>query len=249
MAGKPIHGFKECRKCGAVKPATFEYFNKKLNGLTPRCKLCLQDEKRKAWARDADAINAKRRADRDDETRARDRARYASNPTRKRANVSAWREANPEKRKEIDQRHYQKNAEKKRRQAMEWSARNPERKRANIRNWHNRTRRNDPQYRLRAAVSAYVYFCLRSNKQGKKVEDVLGYTMPELRAHLERQFQRGMTWENYGDWHVDHIVPVSSFNFTAADDPDFRACWALTNLRPLWAKDNIAKSARRLFLV
>ena len=51
-----------------------------------------------------------------------------------------------------------------------------------------------------------------------------------------------MNWDNYGEWHVDHIIPKSSFNFSSKHDKEFKECWALDNLQPLWAEDNIAKS-------
>ena len=53
-----------------------------------------------------------------------------------------------------------------------------------------------------------------------------------------------MTWDNYGEWHVDHIRPIS--NFTLIDDPEFKECWALSNLQPLWSIDNFSKSPRYL---
>jgi hypothetical protein len=59
-----------------------------------------------------------------------------------------------------------------------------------------------------------------------------------------------MTWENQGTvWHVDHIVPVASFKIDSVDCPDFHACWAMTNLRPLWAEDNLLKRAQRFLLL
>jgi hypothetical protein len=53
-----------------------------------------------------------------------------------------------------------------------------------------------------------------------------------------------MTWDNYGvfGWHIDHVRPKASFNFTSPDDEEFKQCWALENLQPLWWKDNITKS-------
>jgi hypothetical protein len=51
-----------------------------------------------------------------------------------------------------------------------------------------------------------------------------------------------MSWENYGKWHIDHRIPIDAFNFTCPEDIDFTQCWALRNLRPLWAVDNIKKS-------
>jgi len=54
----------------------------------------------------------------------------------------------------------------------------------------------------------------------------------------------GMGWHNMSEWHIDHIMPLASFNFTGLDDPAVREAWALSNLRPLWAADNIRKGAR-----
>jgi hypothetical protein len=50
-----------------------------------------------------------------------------------------------------------------------------------------------------------------------------------------------MTWDNYGQWHIDHIKPVALFEFDSTDDPGFRDCWTLDNLQPLWALDNLRK--------
>lgn len=81
----------------------------------------------------------------------------------------------------------------------------------------------------------------------------LPYSYSQLRAHLERQFQCGMSWENYGsEWHVDHVLPVASFTVDANDPancPEFQACWALPNLQPLWKAENQSKSAKRLYLI
>lgn len=110
--------------------------------------------------------------------------------------------------------------------------------------------RSDPAFRLQMSVSTLVRRSLRQNKAGRRWESLVGYTVDHLRAHLERQFRKGMTWENYGSvWHVDHIIPRASFTFDSAEHPDFLACWALTNLRPLWAKDNFDKRAKRLHLL
>jgi Uri superfamily endonuclease len=78
---------------------------------------------------------------------------------------------------------------------------------------------------------------------------LLEFTVEELMRHLQRQFLPGMNWENYGRWHVDHILPLASFNYQSAADPEFKVAWALTNLRPMWARENISKGAKRLHLV
>lgn len=71
--------------------------------------------------------------------------------------------------------------------------------------------------------------------------ELVGCSADDLRAHLERQFTDGMTWGNYGDWHVDHVRPCSSFELT--DPAQQRECFHWSNLQPLWAPDNLSKGS------
>ena len=104
--------------------------------------------------------------------------------------------------------------------------------------------------KLHIRMSNGVRQCLRSNKRrGSRWLDLVGYSLEELRTHIERQFLPRMGWHNMHKWHVDHILPVSSFKFQSADDPEFKAAWALTNLRPVWAAENLRKNARREHLL
>jgi len=66
--------------------------------------------------------------------------------------------------------------------------------------------------------------------------------MPELRLHLERQFKDGISWDNYGEWHIDHIRPCAKFDLSKPEEQ--RACFHYTNLQPLWEKENVSKGAR-----
>jgi hypothetical protein len=81
-------------------------------------------------------------------------------------------------------------------------------------------------------------------KKNNRTFSLLGYTKYELKAHLESQFTEGMSWDNMHLWHIDHIRPVASFDFDSTDHPEFKECWALKNLQPLWAKDNMSKAAK-----
>jgi len=100
----------------------------------------------------------------------------------------------------------------------------------------------DPSFRLRKAMSVAIRSSLRDEKAGRTWESLVGYTVDDLRAHLEGRFVAGMTWENYGEWHIDHIIPQSAFSFSSPSDPQFAKCWALANLQPLWGPENIRKS-------
>lgn len=99
----------------------------------------------------------------------------------------------------------------------------------------------NPSLRLRHNVSARIWAALKGRTKGL-IFSRLPYGADELRDHLERQFSNGMTWENYGKWHVDHIVPCAAFDLT--DHEQFGRCWALSNFQPLWASDNCRKGAR-----
>jgi len=81
------------------------------------------------------------------------------------------------------------------------------------------------------------YLSRLNKKKDGKAENILGYTPKELKKHLESQFYEGMSWKNYGDWHVDHIRPVSTF---PKDTPP-EVVNSLDNLQPLWAAENISK--------
>lgn len=77
---------------------------------------------------------------------------------------------------------------------------------------------------------------------------MLGYTASELRAHIERQFTKGMSWDLVGPYiHIDHIRPVADFVRNGITDA--KVVHALANLRPMWADENRAKRDKIEFLI
>jgi len=110
-------------------------------------------------------------------------------------------------------------------------------------------KRQSPEGLLNSRMTCAVRRALRGGKNGRPWERLVGYTAEELRRHIERQFLPGMTWADAGKFHIDHIRPLASFHFDSAEHPDFRAAWALTNLRPMWAADNISKGAKLTLLL
>ena len=83
---------------------------------------------------------------------------------------------------------------------------------------------------------------LNGIKESKSWESLVNYKLEDLKEHLEKQFKDGMSWDNYGEWHIDHIIPVSNFIIESVESEEFKKCWELNNLQPLWADENIKKS-------
>lgn len=115
--------------------------------------------------------------------------------------------------------------------------------------------RNDPEFNLkerlrrqvrkaakRDGVSELIRQAIKRNGNSSRVEELLGYSIVDLRNHLEAMFVKDMTWDNMGDWHIDHIIPQKAFDLT--DDNEWQSCWSLSNLQPLWAKDNLSKGSQ-----
>ncbi|MBY5585311.1 hypothetical protein [Rhizobium leguminosarum] len=107
----------------------------------------------------------------------------------------------------------------------------------------------DPGKNLHHRMSQLIRVGLKSGKAGRSWLSMVPYDVEQLEKHLERQFLPGMTWANMGEWHIDHRKPRSSFKFSSPTDDDFVACWAITNLQPLWASDNIKKSNKLTLLL
>ncbi len=100
------------------------------------------------------------------------------------------------------------------------------------------------QYRLSRSIRSNMNQSIRKgSKDGRSWQNLVGYDLDELMVHLEAQFTDGMSWDTYGKygWWIDHIKPITAFTYTTPDDPDFKECWALDNLQPLWYAENISK--------
>lgn len=111
----------------------------------------------------------------------------------------------------------------------------------------------DPESRLKSAITNAIYTRV-AKSSGLRVRNpliYLDYTMEDLRFHLESLFSNWMNWDNWGiyngktrTWQIDHKIPQSQFPYKDLDDPNFRQCWALSNLRPLETIDNLRKRDR-----
>ena len=207
---------KTCNKCGNEYPATTEYFYAKKTG------------KHGLSARCHECIREMQR-----------HYNIAAKGQAKR-----WRAENREHRTQLRREWRAANQERDSQYQKAYRAANPEK----IQAWRRKAydkRRANPSLKLSDRMKNAIGKSLRGGKAGRSWESIVGYTVDDLKTHLESQFTKGMTWDNYGSkWHIDHIRPISDFNFASAEDPEFLECWSLWNLQPLLSNRNLQKGAK-----
>lgn len=224
---------KKCSKCGRFLPATTEFFGrnpKGRNGLDARCKDCEKVHQKAYWhdyyeAHKTQLLVARRAWSEDhaEEMNAADRAYRAAHKKEKAATARAYYEA-----------HLSAGM-------MTWQQVQAHRERYNE---YCRLRRQASP-KLRIAQS--IYRGIGGGLSGRQIlhtwEAQVGYTLDDLKRHLESLFQPGMAFANYGrgGWELDHVKPLSMFDYSSVNDPQFKECWALSNLQPLWVTDNRRK--------
>jgi hypothetical protein len=157
-----------------------------------------------------------------------------------------WREKNKEKLSEYHKEWSEKNREHLREYHAKWREENREPLNEYKRIYEKTKKDSDPSYRLASYTRTAIYTCLKERNINKynNTFDLLPYTLEQLINHLEGKFQEGMTWNNYGQWHLDHIKPMSSFVFKNPEDKEFQECWSLGNLQPLWGQENLSKGSK-----
>lgn len=99
----------------------------------------------------------------------------------------------------------------------------------------------DVGFRLLQRIRGSISAVLKGRVKDSSALKLIGCTLPEFKAHLEKQFKTDMSWSNYGKWHVDHIRPCASFDFN--DPVSLSQCFHYTNLQPMWKLDNIKKNS------
>jgi len=108
--------------------------------------------------------------------------------------------------------------------------------------YHRNRRLIDPTYKLVTNLRTRIYLALKNDYKSKTSKQLLGCTIAYLKQHLASQFTKGMDWDNYGKWHVDHIKPCALFDLSKPSEQ--LKCFHYTNLQPLWADDNLKKGIK-----
>ena len=156
-------------------------------------------------------------------------------------------ESKPETKKRKSENH--KNWSEKNREYLteyhqKWREKNIDKHREYKRDYERNRKARDPIYKLISNFRTAIYTVLKESNVDKYGHyfDILQYTPEQLITHLELQFKDDMSWDNYGIWHVDHKLPITSFDIQEMGDKEFMSCWSLDNLQPMWGIENIRKS-------
>jgi membrane-associated HD superfamily phosphohydrolase len=159
-------------------------------------------------------------------------------------NLKKWRDNNKEYLSNKSKTWYEQNKEHRKKYIKEYRENNVDKIRQIKRDYERNRKARDPLYKLISNFRTAIYQVLKESNVEKNGHyfDVLQYSPEELIVHLENQFKDDMTWENYGVWHVDHKLPITSFDIQEIGDEEFMKCWCLDNLQPMWGDENIKKS-------
>jgi len=176
-----------------------------------------------------------------------------------------WHKDNPEKTKEIAKKYrqthkeeikkrrkekYKEHINQERKDSREQYENNPEyfhqyylKHKIKIRKYTNHKRKTDLKYALNHNFSNEIRMALKGNKDGYHWESLVGYTLNNLINRLKSTMPEGYAWQDYleGKLQIDHIIPISVFNYTKSEHIDFKRCWSLNNLQLLPARKNIQK--------
>ena len=222
---------KVCPKCG-IEKALFEFFKNKAkaDGLSSNCKKCHMETlgDRSEYLKEYRATNKASIVSWAKEYYETNRVKIRKNQRKFYELHKAEKEYSEQRRKYWD-KYYANNRETVIKSGI---------------NYRRELRKRSPEYRAKDNIGRRVRSYLKGISSSGTIKCLLGCSREELLAHLERQFLPGMDWSNYGEWHIDHILPCASFNFAIKEEQ--RKCFHFSNLRPLWAKDNQRKYSKIL---
>ena len=219
------------------------YYQKNKRGVDPKYKIYYYKNRKKKL----EQMRIYREKNRE-RIRKKNRQWQRDNPEKMRESVRQWREKNREEMSESGKKYYRNNIEKVKERQRKYRINNRDIRR---KNWKKRYE-NDLKFNINSKVKKRIKESLkktkyiRNRKDGRQWEAIVGYTVNALIKRLKKTMPEGYAWKDFlnGGLHIDHIIPKSVYNFDRVENPDFKRCWALSNLRLLPAKENMIKKDR-----
>jgi hypothetical protein len=221
---------KQCKKCKEIKDIN-EFYTKKNS-----CKNCEIERVKKYQILNKEKIS-KRRKERYLENREEElkKKRKYDDENREKIREKARNAYDPEKSK----LYYLENKEEILARNKEWSNKNKEYHRELNRENSKKWLKENPHVVVWRQILYRTIKKFNKTKESSTIE-MLGYSAIDLKCHIESLFEEGMSWENWGEWHIDHIKPLATFDI----DTQVNIVNSLNNLRPLWAQDNLRRKKR-----
>lgn len=241
---------KVCSKCNKLKSLDnfrYRFYPSRNKGYyNGKCKECRNVEKseynKKYWDKNKEELKIGNRE--------YFKEYYKNNKNKEIERKKKWALNNPEKIKSIQKRHrnteqykinsrkyYLENKDKIINRQKEWAKKNNY-----YHNYNKKRKRVDSLYKLTCNIRTRIYQYAKGIKKydNKTTIDLLGCDYNKLKEHLEEQFIDNMCWDNYGEWHIDHIIPLVS----ADNENELIELCNYKNLQPLWAKENLSKGSK-----
>lgn len=227
---------KLCSKCKIKKNLIeFNIDSNTKSGYRSQCKVCIKEkyiiQKEKILIKQKENYNPTLK-----------KHYYESNKKKIVEYNKNWYKINKENVIEYKKEYYLKNRELKIDYTKNYYKNNKEK----IINRHNKKYKNDSIYKFKHNLRTLILGSFKRNfnqfKKKSKTETILGCTIEEFRLHIEKQFTEGMTLENHGEWHLDHIIPLAN----ATTEEDIIKLNHYTNFQPLWAEENLSKGSRTI---
>ena len=250
---------KVCSKCKVEKElANFSKRKSSKDGFRKQCKKCLAiigkewrlnnkekvlEDRKKDYAQNRESYKRKAKEwnkENPEQKKETSRKYHIKNKDVIRKRAKEWNLNNKEHVSYLGKKHYKENKEKYLLNVKEYYEKNKVKIKIYTREYAKERRKTDSLFKLKCSLrsrtsGAFKSKCYRKDSMTGKM---LGVSWEVCKAHIERQFIKGMSWDNHGEWHIDHIIPLAS----AKTEEELKKLCHYSNLQPLWAFDNLSKS-------
>lgn len=150
-----------------------------------------------------------------------------------------WKNTNRIKIQQYQKDYYTKYREQNKEKIKKYKKQYQIKNRTKISKRLNNRYKNDINYRIKHNLRTRFNLAIKNNSKKSSITKLLGCSIQEFKEYIEQKFTENMTWNNYGQWHMDHIKPCCNFDLSYKDQQEI--CFHYSNLQPLWAKDNLSK--------
>lgn len=229
---------KHCLGCQETKTSLeFSKNTREKDSFQNWCKNCMEEY----YSKNKSKISKQTKKYRDknkQKVNKRNKEYYLKNKGQINKQSKEYRDQNREKIHQSDKKRYLENKDKKLKYQKEYQKNNKDKRNQ----YETERKRSDINYKMRCNLSTRICAVLKGKNKSLPTMMLVGCEIDYLMFHLQCQFTKGMTWDNYGEWHIDHIKPCASFDLSKLSEQE--KCFHYTNLQPLWAEDNLKKGCK-----